>query len=165
MTYAYERLSANLTQAAHLRVNVMDRASLGNVAVRYSYNMDFDADEHIEFPEGAGAVGRCYQRREPILVDLEMAKLGFQDYEMKRVHQALVRPTLCSLLCVPLFDPRGEARDLSEREMIGVLNFDSDDKVLDAFAHALDKAIDIARVIAYVWVELAEKGTVSLPTS
>ena len=144
----------------------MDRASLGNVAVRYSYNMDFDADEHIEFPEGAGAVGRCYQRREPILVDLEMAKLGFQDYEMKRVHQALVRPTLCSLLLCVRCLTRAEKHAISPREeMIGVLNFDSDDKVLDAFAHALDKAIDIARVIAYVWVELAEKGTVSLPTS
>jgi predicted acylesterase/phospholipase RssA/FMN phosphatase YigB (HAD superfamily) len=158
---AQKVLTEAIGRHVHLRVNIMDRTPLGQVAVRYRYNMDFDTDDELKFPLDAGGVGRAYRQREPEIVDLERAKRDYPTYNMSKYHQALVRQSLNSLLCVPLFDPRGGQMDIGAREMIGVLNFDSDDNLLDDFARTVDRAMEIAVYIAHIWVQIAQSGTIS----
>jgi predicted acylesterase/phospholipase RssA/FMN phosphatase YigB (HAD superfamily) len=153
---AYEEMLAGIGRSVHLRVNVMDRTSLGRIAIRYRFNMDFDSDDFMDFPDDAGAVARCYKERATQLVDLDRARRGFADYNMSKYNQALVRQSLKSLMTVPMFNPRGG--DVTKRPLIGVLNFDSDDASLEDFARQSKLAVDLARMVAYAWVEIASRG-------
>jgi predicted acylesterase/phospholipase RssA/FMN phosphatase YigB (HAD superfamily) len=154
---AYEEMLAGIGRPVHLRVNVMDRTPLGRIAIRYRFNMDFDADDFMDFPDDAGAVARCHKERKTQLVDLERAKRGFADYNMSKYNQALVRQSLKSLMTVPIFDPRGG--DVAKRPLLGVLNFDSDDAVLEDFARQSNElVVDLARMVAYAWIEIASRG-------
>jgi len=153
---AYEEMLAGIGRSVHLRVNVMDRTSLGRIAIRYRFNMDFDTDDFMDFPDDAGAVARCYRERKTQLVDLERARRGFADYNMSKYNQALVRQSLKSLMTIPMFDPRGG--DVAKRPLLGVLNFDSDDALLEDFARQSELVVDLARMVAYAWVEIASRG-------
>ena len=143
---AYEEMLNGIGRPIHLRVNVMDLTSLGRLAIRYRFNMDFDTDDFIDFPSDAGAVARCYNERQTLLCDLERARRGFADYNMSKYNQALVRQSLKSLMSVPMFDPRGA--DPAKSSLLGVLNF----------ARHSDLAVDLARMVAYAWVEAAAGG-------
>ncbi|MFI5364161.1 MAG: patatin-like phospholipase family protein [Candidatus Binatia bacterium] len=120
-----------------LRVNIAVETSRKRLRITYAYNMEKDADDRLEFDEGGGACGVCWTDHDFVVCDLEKAKQEFDTkYRMNKYQQAMVRPSLKSLLCVPIFDPKkyDPTRQPKENPLIGVLNFDSDADLLAAFA-------------------------------
>lgn len=138
LTVFYEQMLAHLTsRALHLRVNIMMPTPTGNLRVMYSYNMDNDTDDRLEFPKGVGNAGKCWVKKDIMVADLTVARLKYsKKYEMDKYQQALVRPSLKSLLSVPIFRKADEwnADPANRKELIGVLNFDSDDDVITEFS-------------------------------
>lgn len=156
---AYRMMLDGVGRGVHLRINVMDRNSLNRLAIRYHYNMDFDPDDRMELSLDAGGAGQCFAERAPILVDLYRARREFSSFRMSKYEQALVRSSLKTLLSVPIFDMRADG-DLSERPLIGVLNFDSDDLSSDEMLRLEETAMDASAMISYAWIEIAEHGEV-----
>jgi NTE family protein len=125
----------------HLRVNVVmptTPLSRGRLRVYYTYNMDDDADDRLEFKNDEGACGICWQTHKAKTADLEAARKDRRyenDYHMKKYQQALVRPSLKSLLSVPIFHPdRYDANKPDEsNEVIGIMNLDSDEDLYTRF--------------------------------
>jgi predicted acylesterase/phospholipase RssA/FMN phosphatase YigB (HAD superfamily) len=156
---AYEKLMLQVGKRVHLRLNVMDKNSLGRLSIRYKFNMDFDADDRMELSLEAGGAGQCYTGRNTIIVDLLRAKREYPSFQMSKYEQALVRPSLRSLLSVPIFDPQSRG-SLENRKVIGVLNIDSDDLNAEEIGDLEDLALEISSMISYVWQELAENGDV-----
>jgi predicted acylesterase/phospholipase RssA/FMN phosphatase YigB (HAD superfamily) len=156
---AHRRIIEFVGHEVHLRVNVMDRNSLGRLSIRYRYNMDFDPDDRMDLPIEAGGAGQCFTNRKPIIVDLYRAKREYPRFRMSKYEQALVRSSLRSLLSVPIFhpEPRGDPAD---RRVMGTLNFDSDDLSAEQLGELIDPAIEMSSMISYVWTELAERGEV-----
>jgi NTE family protein len=156
---AHEQLMQHIGRKAHIRLNVMDKNSLGRLSIRYKYNMDFDSDDRMNLPIEAGGAGRCFTGRKPLIVDLERAKREYPSFRMSKYEQALVRSSLRSLLSVPIFNPKSRD-DLENRSVIGVLNIDSDDLSIEDLRAFEDLAIEISSMISHVWLELAEHGEV-----
>ncbi len=144
-----------LGRDVHLRINVALPIGDDRLRILYTYNMDEDADDRLEFNEGVGATGLCWHERSVVVCDLQEAKQTFATrYHMSKYQQALVRPQLRSLLSVPIFAERQLEIDLdhSDRDLIGVLNFDSDDDLLAEFAQGKIRAAaeDCAHVVGMV---------------
>ncbi len=159
-------------KSIHLRVNIMTRVPPDEVIltsewpqqqqieILYHYNMDLDPDVVITFGPEEGGVGACFKERRIRKIDLEWSRDAYDVYGMTAVQQALVRKGLKSLMCIPMFDPNA-IKITDETPIIGILNFDSDDKiVLDLFSNKGIKkdAIRMARIMANTWCDLAEKG-------
>ncbi len=95
-----------------------------------------------------------------MVCDLVDAKATFQSkYKMTKYQQALVRRELRSLLSVPIFDQDqfSERKAKTEIPLIGVLNFDSDENLLDDFTKVpiQQTAAECATVM---WRGLSGKG-------
>jgi NTE family protein len=121
----------------HLRVNVAMPTGKDRLKILYTYNMDDDADDRLEFSMDAGATGLCWQTRDFVVCDLVDAQKTFQSkYKMTKYQQALVRRDLRSLLSVPIFDYEqfSDTRSKTDNPLIGVLNFDSNEDLLADFA-------------------------------
>jgi NTE family protein len=160
---AHERMLDRVGRSVHLRLNVMDKNSLGRLSIRYKYNMEFDSDDRMDLPIEAGGAGQCYTRRKPVIVDLQRAKREYPHFRMSKYEQALVRSSLRSLLSVPIFNPRSKG-DVESRSVMGVLNIDSDDLSADELGDIEDLAIEISSMISHVWLELAELGEIGSET-
>lgn len=156
---AHKSLVAHTKPGVHLRLNVMDKNSLGRLAIRYKYNMDLDPDDRMDLPIEAGGAGQCFTGRKPVIVDLQRAKREYPSFRMSKYEQALVRSSLRSLLSVPIFDPKSND-SITDRVVIGVLNIDSDDLSAEELGELEDPAIEISSMISHVWLELAETGEV-----
>jgi len=121
----------------HLRVNVALPTGKDRLKILYTYNMDDDADDRLEFSLDAGATGLCWQTHDFVVCDLIDAKATFQSkYKMSKYQQALVRSELKSLLSVPIFDQGKFSSEKAkiDNPLIGVLNFDSDENLMQVFA-------------------------------
>ncbi len=121
----------------HLRANVFLPSGGGKVKIFYQYNMDTDPDREFEFAIDAGVTGRCWQEKKLQLGDLaEVRDLAQADpgylmrkWKFRPQDQAAVRPTLQSLLSLPIFDPTDYNPSTNTGSLIGVLNFDSDNTI------------------------------------
>ncbi len=155
----------------HLRVNIMARVPPDEVVWRskwpqqqqieilYHYNMDLDPDVFITFGPEEGGVGACFKERRIQRIDLQWTRDAYYVYGMTAVQQALVRRMLKSLMCIPMYDP--DATEITdETRIIGILNFDSEEDVLALFSKSdiRKQAIEMARMMANTWYDLAEKG-------
>jgi len=140
----------------HLRVNVMCPVDAGTLKIFFSFNMDTedDHDDRIEFRKGQGACGYCWENLTHVISDLEDAKTSYASvWKMDKYQQRLVRDTLTSLLSVPIFDSTkidDELDNSLEQAFLGVLNFDSDDRVVDEFREprVLVRANECANLVA-----------------
>jgi hypothetical protein len=129
-------LEAAGAQVGHLRVNVVLPTTKGRLRVFYAYHMDNDPDDQLEFDIGSGACGQCYQLHQSVICDLEDAKRTFRTaWKMNKYQQAMVRQSLKSLFCVPIFNPSKYNPSLANMDnlLLGVLSFDSDDDLLVPF--------------------------------
>jgi hypothetical protein len=89
----------------HLRVNIALETTRKRLRIAYSFNMDNDADDRLEFDPGGGACGLCWKIHDFVICDLEDAKKTFaKNWGRNKYQQAAVRPSLRSLLSVPIFD-------------------------------------------------------------
>jgi NTE family protein len=139
------RHGTELTEC-HLRINVVIATTRGTLRVTYSFNMDNDTDDRLEFPAGSGASGVCWNTRLPVTCNLDDAKQTFNsEWRMSKYQQALVKPDLKALLCVPIFAPHLSDVEI-QRKIIGVLNIDSTDDILTVLSDR--RAIELAEEIA-----------------
>jgi NTE family protein len=155
----HQSMLAKIGGSIHLRANIAMPIHGNRLAILYTYNMDNDADDRLEFSLDAGATGLCWQTHNLVFCDLVDAKQTFQSkYRMTKYQQALVRPKLKSLLSVPIFHPDkySAERPNPENPILGVLNFDSDEELLTTFArpevqHEIQQmAADCAKTIAKI---------------
>lgn len=151
---------------AHLRINVIAQRPPGSTLhVRYHSNMEFDSDDHLELDDQlGGGAGISFRTGETRFVDLADARSTYSRYRMTKVEQALIRRSLTSLLCVPVFDPRDRKQtDLALKRKLGVLNFDSDDDLHLEFSdpELIKFADSQAADLALFWIELTYRGRVS----
>jgi|GEM_PF-1641233 len=147
----------------HLRVHVAARTPLGRLKLRFCYNMDFDPDDHLEFDDFTiGPQGHCWTGRIPVVVDLQEARRAPAEHGLRKYDLALMRPSLRSLLCVPVFDPRAPAPGTRRQRTppLAVLGFDSDEDLLTRFREPRIQSLarEMATAVAARWVELATGG-------
>jgi hypothetical protein len=108
----------------HVRSNIM--LLLGNgrrrVDAETAFNMRSDADSDLEIDATAGVSGEAFFHRATIYGDLQLAlQEAGPSWGLRDAESAKIRPTLKSILSVPLFDP-----DHPERQLLGTLQVDSD---------------------------------------
>jgi GAF domain-containing protein len=140
LKFAHSHLLSRLEKGRiHLRANILVPIAHERLKVTYDYNMDNDPDRGLEFPNGSGAAGQCWQTQRPVVCDLADARQTFRTkWKMTDVQQLRVRPTLRSLLSVPIL-ARAGAESMphnSARRLLGVLSFDSDEDLLAEFRRA-----------------------------
>lgn len=143
-------------EVGHLRVNVVLPTTKGRLRVFYTYNMDNDPDDQLEFDTGSGACGQCYQRHQSVICDLEDATRTFRDvWKMNKYQQAMVRQSLRSLLCVPIFNPNRYNPSIAnvDNPLLGVLSFDSDDDLLVHFGRE-DIEREAMKMAGFIGTEL-----------
>jgi hypothetical protein len=109
-----------------------------------------DTDDMLEFVLGTGTIGNCWENRDIVLCDLEDTEIG---WGLDKYQLRLVRPTLKSIMSVPIFDIDtllSDGHPNKKTIMLGVLSFDSDDRLVDKFAerHFQDQARECAKLIA-----------------
>jgi GAF domain-containing protein len=134
---AHSHVLSNLDKGRiHLRANILVPIAKERLKVTYDYHMDGDPDRGLEFVHGSGAAGWCWQTGRPVVCDLADARQTFRTkWRMTDAQQERVRPTLKSLLSVPIFAGAGaDAAPPNDRvHLLGVLSFDSDEDLLSDF--------------------------------
>jgi NTE family protein len=127
----------------HLRTNLALLTSRETLKIVAGHNMDEDADDRLEFELDVSACGECWTRHDLVVLDVgSYLRSRAPIPGLSKYQQALVRPTLSTILSVPVFDP---ARFSSAREdvfnpLVGILNFDSDDASVPEFMGAASAA-------------------------
>jgi hypothetical protein len=115
----------------HVRANMMtftaDRARR-QVHAATAYNMDHDPDRNLEVGATAAASGKAVTERRAAVADLGLLRItATPAWGMKTEEQMRVRPTLMSILTVPIFNPE----DI-DGPLLGSLQVDSDLTVEEA---------------------------------
>ena len=123
----------------HLRINVAlpVEPKRRKLRILYHHNMTADADQSLVLGVNEGAIGRCWQTHRMVAVDMEQAKNTFEsEWQMSKMQQALVRPTLKSLLSIPIFEPKifDNRKPWTQNDVFAILSLDSDDNLLKVFA-------------------------------
>jgi hypothetical protein len=90
-----------------------------------------DTDDDLVLPGDAGGAGNALETDATTIVDMNAAKYSYARYRMTKYEQALVRPTLQTLVSVPLTFKDGANQQIAP--LRAVLNVDSDDYLFKAF--------------------------------
>ena len=115
----------------HIRANMMtfslDRARR-RVHAATAYNMEDDPDRNLEIAAAAAASGKAVTERRAAVADLGLLRItAAPAWGLQADEQAKVRPTLMSILTVPIFNPEDIGGPL-----LGSLQVDSDLTVEEA---------------------------------
>ncbi len=115
----------------HIRANMMtfspDRARR-RVHAATAYNMERDPDRDLEIAATAAASGKAVTERRAAVADLGLLRItAAPAWGLQADEQAKVRPSLMSILSVPIFNPEDIGGPL-----LGSLQVDSDLTVEDA---------------------------------
>jgi hypothetical protein len=115
----------------HVRANMMTFTADGTrrqVHTATAYNMENDPDRDLEVGATAAASGRAVTERKAAVADLVLLQItAVPAWGMQSSEQARVRPTLKSILTVPIFNPE----DI-DGPLLGSLQVDSDLTVEEA---------------------------------
>ncbi len=115
----------------HIRANMMtfspDRTRR-RVHAATAYNMEDDPDRDLEIAATAAASGKAVTERRAAVADLGLLRItAMPAWGLQADEQAKVRPTLMSILSVPVFNPEDIGGPL-----LGSLQIDSDLTVEEA---------------------------------
>ena len=115
----------------HVRANMMtfspDRTRR-QVHAATAYNMEHDPDRDLEIGATAAASGKAVSERRAAVADLGLLRItAAPAWGLQAEEQARVRPTLMSILTVPIFNPE----DI-DGPLLGSLQVDSDLTVEEA---------------------------------
>ncbi len=115
----------------HVRANMMtfspDRTRR-RVHAETAYNMDADPDRDLEIGATAAASGKAVSERRAAVADLVLLQItAVPAWGLQSSEQSRVRPTLKSILSVPIFNPE----DI-DGPLLGSLQVDSDLTVEEA---------------------------------
>jgi hypothetical protein len=127
----------------HLRTNLALLTSRETLKIVAGHNMDEDADDRLEFELDVSACGECWIRHDLVVLDVgSYLRTKAPIPGLSKYQQALVRPTLSTILSVPIFDPArfSAAREDLFNPLIGILNFDSDSASVPEFMDAASAA-------------------------
>jgi hypothetical protein len=99
------------------------------------------------------ACGECWLKRKIVVFDIGVylrAKTPIPG--LTKYQQALIRPTLSTIISIPIFDGvQAAPGDLpADNSLIGILNFDSDDATVAQFEAAQDAALKAAVACAAI---------------
>jgi hypothetical protein len=109
-----------------------------------AHNMADDPDDGLEIDFSAGVSGRAARLRKPSFGDLRYSPSpGHPDWGLTLAEQGRIRPSLKSILSVPIFNP-----DNPEGTLIGTLQVDSDEP--------MDKIFENAEKVEYVVTAFAD---------
>ena len=115
----------------HVRANIMTFSTDGErrqVHAATAYNMENDPDRNLEIGAKAAASGKAVTERRAAVADLGLLRItASPPWGLQADEQALVRPTLMSILSVPIFNPE----DI-DGPLLGSLQVDSDLTVEEA---------------------------------
>jgi hypothetical protein len=127
----------------HLRANLILPTSRGTLRIITGYNMEGDADDRLEFEIESSACGESWTKQKIVVFDIGVylrAKTRIPG--LTKYQQALVRPTLSTIMSIPIFDGvhGNQAPSSPVKPLIGILNFDSDAATVAQFEAAQDAA-------------------------
>jgi len=115
----------------HVRANMMTFSpdkSRRQVHAATAYNMESDPDADLEIGATAAASGKAVSERRAAVADLGLLRItAIPAWGLKTDEQVRVRPTLMSILSVPIFNPQ----DI-DGPLLGTLQVDSDLTVEEA---------------------------------
>ncbi len=125
-----------------------------HLRIVHTHGMDDDTDDQLEFPDGVGAVGKCWKEGRAVLCDLVAARsTSVTEWRLTKYQQRLVRPTLTALLSIPVTlktnSPKNGAEGACGR-VVAVLSFDTDQDLLEVFGDR-----DVQLVVAKCASDLA----------
>jgi hypothetical protein len=120
-----------LPREKHVRANIMTFSPDGKrrrVHTATAYNMENDPDRTLEIGAKAAASGKAVTERRAAVADLGLLRItASPPWGLQADEQALVRPTLMSILTVPIFNPEDV-----DGPLLGSLQVDSDLTVEEA---------------------------------
>lgn len=147
----------------HLRINLAlpIEPNRKKLRILYPYKMETDMDDRLVLGLEEGAIGRCWQQQDNVLVDMADARETFATkWKMTKYQQALVRSDLKTLISIPIFEWEGlDTVALNkENEMLAVLSIDSNEDLLEEFVPLSEKDIesDLWQVVNLASKEIAE---------
>lgn len=107
----------------HLRANIMSKGPRNTLRVAYSYNMEQDADDRLALSIGTGVCGAAMALFKPVIIDLqEDQSFSAEGWGLNKYQNAMLRKSLRTIFSIPMVDKK----PTGEREVVGLLNFDSD---------------------------------------
>ena len=126
-----ESCARSFVRDGHVRANMMtfsaDRLRR-QVHAATAYNMENDPDNNLEIGATAAASGKAVSERRASVADLGLLRItATPAWGLKAEEQVRVRPTLMSILSVPIFNPE----DI-DGPLLGSLQVDSDLTVEEA---------------------------------
>jgi NTE family protein len=127
----------------HFRTNLALPTSRDTLRIVAGHNMEEDADDRLEFELDVGACGECWTKHDIVVLDVgDYLRSKAPIPGLNKYQQALVRPTLSTIMSVPIFDPArfSEVREDGFNPLIGILNFDSDEATVAEFINAANAA-------------------------
>lgn len=138
---------------AHSRANLISRYGTDSFRIVHGVNMEADADDRLIIDARSKGAPEAFDRREPVLLDTGGKPISLQASYMTKYERALVRSTVVSVICMPVFPDLAEwSRSARERpEPMGIFCFDSDEDLAPEFSND-----DIKRQIAIESVRLSD---------
>jgi hypothetical protein len=116
---------AFVPRGRHVRANVMTFSADGTrrqVNASTAFNMKNDPDRDLEIDSHAAASGKAASDRRAAMADLVLLQItAAPTWGLRAQEQALVRPSLKSILSVPVFNPKAV-----DGPLLGTLQVDSD---------------------------------------
>jgi hypothetical protein len=112
-----------------MRANLTFLTTRNTLRIVAGTNMESDADDRLELELDSSASGECWRKHTIVILDIgsylaqRLPVPGLSKYQ-----QALIRPTLSTIMSIPIFDPRRfvAGRNAIDNPLSGILNFDSD---------------------------------------
>ena len=143
----------------HCRANLVEGYGRDSFRVTHGWNMDGDADDRLVIDSRRRGVPEAFTSREPVFLSSGNGPLAAQASYMTKYERALVRGTVRSAICMPMFTDLAVWSHAADQrpKPVGVFCFDSDDDLAADFARA-----DVKEVVAIQAVRLSaalEGGT------
>lgn len=109
-----------------LRACVIEPFGGQSLRVTHSHNMENDADDHLTLDMRGDGAGKAFRTGDAVAISFTP---GFRPPFMTKYERALLRPTLRSAICLPIFDQieTWERRPAARPKPLGVLSIDSDE--------------------------------------
>ena len=112
----------------HLRVSLIKRFGVSSFRIVHSLHMKKDADDRLVLSSLAQGAPDAFEKKDPAFVDfIKMFKAG-SNANMTKYEFALLRKTLASAICFPVFDEplAWKAAPAARPQPLGIVSIDSD---------------------------------------
>ena len=115
-----------------LRACVIEPFGGQSLRAIHSYNMDADADDRINLDVRGQGAGRAYRTADSVTITFAP---GSAPPYMTKYERALLRPTLRTAVCIPIFNTidAWEQRPADRPKPLGILAIDSDEDLSAQF--------------------------------